>query len=297
MDKKTRHNGLIGTIVFHGIIVAILFLLGFHTPLPLPDEEGILVSFGNNDAGQGDSAPIIKKNHSPKTSKPIPKIKEVAKNNNAPKIITQNLEDAPAVKSGNKKIDLKKKKEEERIRKQKELERKRIAEERRKKAEEERIRKEKEAKRKAEEERKRKFAESISSKAKNIFKDSKQEGKGYGNKKEAGNQGKQNGKKGGDYNGTGLGDSGISYSLEGRNAEYIHKPNISFDKGGKVVVEIIVNSKGLVIRATPGAIGTTTSDRSLNDIAKKSALKTRFNSNDSSSNNQKGTITYVFVVN
>ena len=53
MGRNINKNGLLGTIIFHGIIAAILLLLGFHTPLPLPEEKGILISFGDSPQGKG----------------------------------------------------------------------------------------------------------------------------------------------------------------------------------------------------------------------------------------------------
>jgi len=314
MGSKINKNGLFGTIIFHCIIAAILLLLGFHTPLPLPEEKGILISFGDTPQGRGNSsAPktIHRVKPSPKkitTPKKLikPKSSNPVKPKPAPKILTQNLEDAPAIKSGNakkKREDIRKKKEQEKLRKQREVERKRLAEENEIKQEQERIRKEKEALRKREEEKKRKeeerekkFAESMNSKAKNLFKRSNSNSSGNGNTDKAGNQGSKSGDPKGDLSGTGSGNSGISYDIKGRNAEYLHKPQINFTKGGKVVVEVIVDNNGKVVRATPGAIGTTTSNQTLYNIAKKSALKTRFNSSNSSAKHQKGTITYIFIV-
>lgn len=321
MGRKINHNGLLGTVVFHAIIAAILLLLGFHTPLPLPEEKGILISFGDNTQGKGNSAApktVKKIKPSPKkTVQPKPSQEKVtakpAKKKPAPKVLTQNHEDAPAIKSGNsekKKEDLKKKKEQEKLRKQWIEKKKKLEAEKKIRREQERIKKEEEAKKEVEEarrkneeerkrkeeERKKKFAESMNSKAKNIFGKSKGTDTSNGNTATAGNQGTKSGDPNGSLSGTGSGNSGISYNLRGRNAEYLHKPKINFSKGGKVVVEVIVDKTGKVVRATPGAIGTTTSNQSLYNIAKKSALKTRFNSSTSSPQHQKGTITYIFIV-
>jgi type IV secretory pathway VirB10-like protein len=314
MGKKVNKNGLLGTIIFHSIIAAILLLLGFHTPLPLPEEKGILISFGDTPQGKGiPSAPPKAQKPKPRPKKTVqpkkaqkPKTIAKPKPKPAPKVLTQKHEDAPAIKSGNakkKREDLKKKREQEKLRKQREAERKKQAEEKRIRQEQERIRKEKEAqikreeeKKRQEEERKRKFAESMNSKAKNLFGKSKDKSTGNGNTDKAGNQGSKSGSPKGDVSGTGTGNSGISYDLKGRSAEYIHKPKINFTKGGKVVVEVIVDNTGKVVRATPGAIGSTTTNQTLYNIAKKSALKTRFNTSKSAPKHQKGTITYIFIV-
>ncbi|MGQ9846350.1 MAG: cell envelope integrity protein TolA [Bacteroidales bacterium] len=48
---------MIITLLFHGIVIVLLFLLGLHTPLPLPGEKGILVNFGTTDDGSGNIEP------------------------------------------------------------------------------------------------------------------------------------------------------------------------------------------------------------------------------------------------
>lgn len=335
MGRKINHNGLLGTIIFHAIIAAILLLLGFHTPLPLPEEKGILISFGDTPQGGGNASASkpVKKNK-PKTKKPVERVKKnipkpktsisrpkVAKAKPAPKVLTQNHQDAPAIKSSNakKKAEaLKKKQAQERIKKQREEQRKKEEKARKQKLEKERqqrlaqekIKREQEAKRKAEEarkkreleekrkeeERRKKFADSMNSKAKNLFGKSNTPKAGNGNTSKPGNQGSKSGSTKGNINGSGSGNSGISYDLKGRNAEYLHLPKIDFSKGGKVVVEVIVDKNGKVVRATPGAIGTTTTNQNLYNIAKQSALKTRFNTSAKAPQHQKGTITYIFIV-
>lgn len=342
MGRKINHKGLLGTIIFHSIIAAILLLLGFHTPLPLPEEKGILISFGDTPQGGGNTAaskpvrknkpktkkteqkakykkPVVKEEKS--TPKPAVSKPKVTKAQPAKKLLTQNHEDAPAIKSSNaqKKAEaLKKKQAQERIKKQKEAKRRkqekarqqRLEKERQQKLEQDRIKRQQEAERKAEEarkkkeleekrkeeERRKKFAQSMNSRAKNLFGKSNTPKSGNGNTSKTGNQGKKSGSTNGNINGTGSGNSGISYNLRGRNAEYLHLPKINFSKGGKVVVEVIVDKNGKVVRATPGAIGTTTTNQNLYNIAKQSALKTRFNTSAKAPQHQKGTITYIFIV-
>ena len=50
-------NGIVGSVIFHIILVIMLIFLGFSTPLPLPGEEGILINFGNSDMGSGKTEP------------------------------------------------------------------------------------------------------------------------------------------------------------------------------------------------------------------------------------------------
>ena len=55
--SSVNKNSIIVTIFFHGLVIALLFLLGLHTPLPLPGEKGILVNFGTTDDGSGNIEP------------------------------------------------------------------------------------------------------------------------------------------------------------------------------------------------------------------------------------------------
>ena len=200
--------GLIGTLIFHAIIAVILIILGFRTPLPLPEEKGILVNFGDGNAGIGKvepskkpgSKPAVKTVEKPapklKTNpvpKPEPKPKPVSADKGSKKLMTQDYEESVAVNSGaakekkksteklrnEKEIRIKRKKEEQ-LRREKELKEKLKREEelRIQRELEEKIRKEKELEKKrlrAEaEERKRKEEEAqrineINSRIKNAF--------------------------------------------------------------------------------------------------------------------------------
>ena len=46
---EKHREGIIGTIVFHIVVLLMLIFMGFFTPLPLPGEEGILVNFGDSE--------------------------------------------------------------------------------------------------------------------------------------------------------------------------------------------------------------------------------------------------------
>ena len=65
---------------------------------------------------------------------------------------------------------------------------------------------------------------------------------------------------------------------------------------GIVMVTIIVDRNGDVVRATPGTRGTTTSDKNLWSKAKKAAMTAKFSSNLYSPEEQRGSITFIFVL-
>jgi hypothetical protein len=140
----------------------------------------------------------------------------------------------------------------------------------------------------------------------------------------AGNQGREDGKKGsGNYGGTGTGKgtgdgsgtgsgsgsgsgsgigsgtgggvgSGISYDLGGRTARSFGKPFYNSPEQGKIVVSIKVNKQGKVTYASAGAKGTTISEIGLRQQAENAALKTVFAPDADAPDEQRGTITYNF---
>ncbi|MBN3036329.1 MAG: TonB family protein [Bacteroidales bacterium] len=54
---KDQKKGLAVTVLFHLMIAALLILLGFSTPLPLPGEEGVEISLGTDISGSGAEEP------------------------------------------------------------------------------------------------------------------------------------------------------------------------------------------------------------------------------------------------
>ena len=98
------------------------------------------------------------------------------------------------------------------------------------------------------------------------------------------------------YVGSGKGN-GIGFSLSGR--AMVKKPIIKDDSQneGTVVVDIIVDQKGKVLRATPGARGSTTTSPVLYKRAKEAALRTLFSANPDAAEQQKGQMTFTFILN
>ena len=94
----------------------------------------------------------------------------------------------------------------------------------------------------------------------------------------------------------GSGGGGFSFDLGGR--KMITKPRIRdvSQEEGKVVVEILVDKYGNVVRATPGARGSTTTSDVLYKIAKEAALSTKFNTSNDAPEQQKGQIVFTFLL-
>lgn len=311
-----KRKGMLGTILVHAGLVSLLLLVSFSSPPPPEGEEGILVNFGTDETGIGmiepSPPPGVKESAPPVISEvkqtPVPP-KTAAKSNEEP-MLTQNSEDAPAVKKVEKvvkKVDpeaekkrLEKLEEDRIIKEQKEAERIRIREEQ---AEKQRIAAEQQ--REAE----------IMNRTKNALANSKNTGTsstGEGIAGGPGNQGDINGSIDSKVrgHGSGLGDSGtgtgasgngtgsgVSYSLGGRGFIALPRPNYKIQVEGKVVVEVSVDKEGKVIQANPGVKGSTTLDESLLKVAKDAAMAARFEVKNDAPAIQKGTITYNFKLN
>jgi periplasmic protein TonB len=94
------------------------------------------------------------------------------------------------------------------------------------------------------------------------------------------------------------GPGGVSYVLgNGRGKVSFKKPENPTQEDGKVVVEIWVNRAGKVLKAKTGARGSTTTNPILQQKAKEAALQAIFKRDDNAPFEQKGTMTFVFILN
>ena len=261
-NKKNNIRGLTGTFIFHATLLAVIFYFGFITPLPLPDEQGILINFGENDIGAGEEEPAEQI-----TQQVPPTVSESIQEEVEPEQMTQDFQEAPVVEKKEKEV---KKEPEENI-KQKEPA--------------------------PEEVKKEEVTERREADPRSLFpgkspdSPSTSEGTGY----EAGNMGDPAGQaETGSYDGTGQGQEGISFSLTGRIAQSLPVPEYNYQRGGIVVVEITVNKDGRVTEAIPGVRGSTTLDEYLLRVAKNAAFSARFDRKPDAPAFQRGTITYHF---
>ncbi|WP_320112837.1 hypothetical protein [Draconibacterium orientale] len=330
-EYSEKKKGLVGTIIFHVIVLILLLVLGFFTPLPLPGEEGILVNFGNSENGLGDRKPSPARRQQQTTTPPPPQTAQKkstpppAQQTPPPPVktsepepaeqvaMTQDYEKTVAIEAAEKKkkeeerkrqqeLDEKKRREQEEIDRKnaEETERKRLAEIERK------AREEAERQRKLEEQRK--IAE-INSRTQGAFANSGSGSSGTGNSDgksqgvtfPGGNQGVPTG----DPNATNYGDggsgagnqgtgAGISFDLGGRSAISLPKPEYPGNDAGIVVVKVIVDKNGRVTSAEPGVRGTTIANKAFWDEAKQAALKAKFNVDENAAAFQQGTISYRF---
>jgi len=276
MQTKTepvnKVYAMILTIASHVILFFIFLYLVINTPIPPYPEgggSGIQVNFGTSENGSGNIQP---ENYLPVNLQNNDANNKSSDNSDNGKTITQDNEDAPVIENGNNK---------NKNNTNTTVQNKKVI----------------------------KINDPVVN-TMALFKKNKKggnEGETNGN----GDQGNPNGTydaknhygnpgdgTGGDGNGDGNGDkkgNGISYSLNGRKPNNLSKPVYNSKETGKVVVTITVDKYGNVVKANAGAKGTTTTAQDLWKLAEDAALKSKFNANPNAAEEQKGTITYIFI--
>lgn len=269
MKDQDKIYGIIGTLLFHGLIILLLLLYVFPNA-ELKKEEGVLVQFGNINEASGtfepkhvDEKPVIEPVKPEPEPQPKPEVRE--------EMIVQDQEETVALEQEKKKKEQQKKKEEA----------DRLLVERKRKEEEDRKRKEQEA-----------IAERTSNLAKGAFgtKDDKAN-RGTGTTGE-GLQGVPTGNSNvGEMSGAGGTGNTPSWDLSGRSVVgVLPLPSYNAQVSGKIVISITVDKSGKVINTEIGR-GTTIDNLALRKAAETAALQARF-SVSPNAGNQVGSITY-----
>lgn len=281
-NNNNRYVALIGTLVFHGLLLLLFLFIVFKTPLPpFPDagSPGIEVNFGTSEDGMGDVQPreesSLKNSQAPELTEEMKTKIEKLEAPQEDAVVTQETEDAPEV--------LKEKPKPEAVTKPVETPVKEVE------------------------------APKPVVNASAIYKGkSKTQGGSAGSEGETGKPGDQgspdgsmdskyhgpgggNGNSPGEY-GPGGDGGGISYSLGGRKSQKIPLPEYTQQVEGRVVVEISVDKMGNVISAKPGVKGSTTTNSYLLEKAKQAALRAKFNAKPDAPDEQRGTIVYNFLL-
>ena len=276
--NKDDTYGLIGTLLFHAALFLVLWFTVIRAAIP-EEDGGVLVNFGNIDSAAGTFEPqytgqvLPEETTTPPPPTPVPPV-ETPKED----LLTQDMEESVSL-DDQRKEEEKRKAEEERKRKEAE--------------EQERIRKEKEAEAKRLAEERRKQSEAISNKVAGAFGIGAAEGNSQGDAAEGtGNQGSPFGNSDQGAN-DGIGGNGYNLSLAGRKlVGVVRLPSDLETEEGRIVVDIIVDSRGNVVGASVGK-GTTIDNAIMRKEAVAAAKKNKFNSIDDS-NNQYGTITFIY---
>lgn len=260
---KHQYYGLAGTLLFHGILVIALVFYVLYPPNPPLEFEGIKMSLGEENMGGPSQEPV---------QDPQP--------NETYTPITEQPDDATLSADNDENVEIKDQVKKDTPKKKPVI----------KIAERKNVQMEQPV---------QKINEQAMFKKRN---NANGEG-GRGDGSIPGNQGMENGDENGDPNGRGMGDSGFGTSDKGPdgiqidfNRKVRSLPNIEDNSRavGKVVVRIVVNRDGEVIKAVPGQVGSTTTEQSLLDKAREGALKTRFAPSNSGPDEQFGTMTFVF---
>jgi colicin import membrane protein len=260
-----RQYGILGTFIIHNIIVLILLFTYIVLSKPTPSEGAILINFGDLELAGGQFEPKLNNNQ---TSIPAKAASSKTLPDDEEGMLTQDFEEAPAVK----KITEKKKSE-----KKQEI-------------------KPVETKTATQADKPVEKPHAVNTKAlySNKGQSTTESGSSEGIYKGQGNMGNPTGTTESDNYSKGLGGTGIIPNLNGRNPLLLQKPEFNVHKEGIVVVEITVNRDGKVTNATPGVKGSTIVDNTLYSAAKKAALESRFNLKNDAPERQIGTITYHF---
>jgi colicin import membrane protein len=262
---EENNKGLIGTIFFHLVIALVIIFLGFTTPLPLPEEQGILINFGTEEDGFGYVEPSLAS-----TPQTVSSVETTASED--PEIITQEIEEAPAITPPKPQVKVEPRKEPDKKPEIKEV----------KPVEQPKV--EEVAERQVNQ-------RALYAGKTNTPTTTQSEGVTTG----SGNQGNPIGSpdSGSRVGSDSQGDKGISFSLSGRTPVALPKPEYNIQREGIVVVEVTVDKNGNVTNAVPGVRGSTTINDYLLTSARNAAMRAKFDIIDAPAF-QKGTITYHF---
>jgi len=273
-----QKKGIIGTVIIHLLLVLILFFLALRTPLPRPGEEGVEIRMGNSDEGTFSEYFDYSSASSP-TPKPASQAQEE-------EIVTQTDEETIAIETPPK-PQPQHKPEEKPI-----------------------------TKPDPKPETKPDPKPTVDPRALYPGSNTNTSGGGTGTSGDygrpdgtsstgdltGGGQGSGQGSGTGTGQGSGSGTGqGRDYFLRGREIKSLKKPSYNSEEQGRVVVEIFVDKKGNVTKATARLkvddpdLKSTTTDQKLWKEAEKAALQSTFSANDKATDQQKGYIVYNFV--
>lgn len=266
LDTRHKKKSFTLTTLLLSALLLLLFYVGL-TYLDPPIENGIAVNFGTMDYGSGEVQPMEKVRSEPREmeSEPEPAEQAVQPEETV-------VEEAPVeeVLTSNDEETIK-------LRQQREAKRKAEEEAKKAKAEAERIAREKreaEERKRQEQEAKKKSVDAL------IGGIGKSDGKTTGSEGDDDRTGDK-GQPDGDpyassyYGAPGSGTGG--YGLSGRSLANKGKVQQECNEEGRVVVRILVDRNGRVIKAEPGVKGTTNNAPCLLEPARKTALLHKWN--------------------
>jgi protein TonB len=258
VEDKNKRSGLIGTIVVHVLMLLVFIFYGMTYLEPPPPEEGITINFGTSDDGMGEQQPVEPVSSNQETVPDQPTEETVsAPTESSQEMLTQTIEEAPTVVKKKKVMEKKVETPKEEPKPSAEL-----------------------AKANSQWKNKSKAQQS--------------------NEGETGKPGDQGSLEGDPNSGSRVGGpsgSGITFNLAGRKMIGVPKIVDNSQEEGKVVVDIVVDQSGNVVRAIPGGRGSTTTSPVLYRKAKEAAMRAVFSIKSDAAIEQKGQMTFIFILN
>lgn len=294
LDTRHKKKSFTLTTVLLSLLVLVLFYIGL-TYFDPPEERGIAVNFGTMEFGSGNQQPTEKIRSEPRE---IPKPpndpqKEVVEQE---EIVEEKSEPQQEISKEEPTEKILTQESEESIRIKQEREAKRKADEAAKKAQAEAERKEREraaaeARQKAEEEAKKRKLDALMG---GIGKSDGTASGSEGDDSSPGDKGNPDGNPYATsyYGAPGSGTGG--YGLNGRSLVSKGKVQQECNEDGRVVVRIVVDRNGRVIKATPGVKGTTNNAPCLLEPAKKTAFMHKWNLDSNAPSQQIGFVVVNF---
>ncbi len=101
-EKRNKNKGIIGTILFHALLLVMFLFMGLTYQDPPPAEEGISINFGFSDEGLGEIEPEDTEEITEIVEEKI--IEEQIESHD--EILSQEIIETPAVKKTEKKVKL-----------------------------------------------------------------------------------------------------------------------------------------------------------------------------------------------
>jgi periplasmic protein TonB len=253
LAHENDRKGLLGTILFHVLLILILLITGFGSVAPLEsDNGGVTVNFGEPDAGGGDIQPAASQPESasqPQSSDPNESV--ITSDDDAPEVVKQ--EKTPN-KTKTKTTETTKPTEE--VEKQASID------------------------------------PGLKARLDKLKRNRENGGSGIGEGEKPGDKGEPDGQEGGDPNGTGKGDlgNGISYNLKGFSVSGKPIINNNSQKTGTVIVDVCVNKQGKIISTKLGR-GSTTTDSYLYELSEKAVRELNIKPVGTTTDTNCGTVT------
>lgn len=290
-EKDNRKKGLIISFLIH-LLILLLALTPFLTKMDIIEKEGILVAFGDPEAGSPDQAELSTEEQTASTAAPPPTSSAPA-TSDVTDISSKEKEEEAPIKAVDKKTKPKADDAKSKAKDIADAKKKADADAKAKADAQAKAEADKKAAELAKAEREAKAKAEAAANQKKKYSDLL--GKGKGNNNNSGNQGTSAGDPDGKaLEGISKGTGRVGGGLSGRGIESAPSFTDNSQKTGKVSLVICVDSNGKVSKADFTQKGSTTSDSYLIDLARKTALKYKFSKSDIDS--QCGTVTIDFKV-